>query len=88
VSEGAFRGDRRAGRRLCIIKAEDLEEAVLDSLEAPGAHLGEYGGGGIEVRPIATRSPAGGWSASAAGCGCNDPSALSSPRAGSSSINP
>jgi hypothetical protein len=35
-----------------IIGAEDMNEAVEVASKHPGAHLGKYFGGGIEVRPI------------------------------------
>jgi hypothetical protein len=35
-----------------MIEAEDMDEAVQVASKHPGAHLGRYFGGGIEVRPI------------------------------------
>jgi hypothetical protein len=35
-----------------MIEAEDMDEAVEVASKHPGAHLGRYFGGGIEVRPI------------------------------------
>jgi hypothetical protein len=35
-----------------IIEADDMDEAVEVASKHPGAHLGRYFGGGIEVRPI------------------------------------
>jgi hypothetical protein len=35
-----------------IIEARDMDEAVEVASKHPGAHLGRYFGGGIEVRPI------------------------------------
>jgi hypothetical protein len=37
-----------------IIEADDMAEAVEVASKHPGAHLGRYFGGGIEVRPIDT----------------------------------
>jgi hypothetical protein len=35
-----------------MIEAEDMDEAAEVASKHPGAHLGRYFGGGIEVRPI------------------------------------
>jgi hypothetical protein len=35
-----------------MVEAQDLDEAVEVASKHPGAHLGRYFGGGIEVRPI------------------------------------
>ncbi|MEO8430807.1 MAG: YciI family protein [Acidobacteriota bacterium] len=35
-----------------VIEARDLDEAVAVASNHPGAHLGRFLGGGIEVRPI------------------------------------
>jgi hypothetical protein len=35
-----------------MIEAEDMDDAVQVASKHPGAHLGRYFGGGIELRPI------------------------------------
>ena len=52
VSGGAFAPTDEPLGAFFIIEAENTEEAVEIASMHPGAHLGEYFGGGIEVRPI------------------------------------
>jgi hypothetical protein len=35
-----------------MVEARDMDDAIEVASKHPGAHLGEYLGGGIEVRPI------------------------------------
>ena len=52
VSDGAFAPTDEPLGAFFIIEAEDMEDAVEVASKHPGAHLGRYFGGGIEVRPI------------------------------------
>ena len=52
VSDGAFAPTDEPLGAFFIIEAEDMDEAVEVASKHPGAHLGAYFGGGIEVRPI------------------------------------
>jgi hypothetical protein len=40
-----------------MIEAEDMDDAVQVTSKHPGAHLGRYFGGGIELRPIDMLDP-------------------------------
>jgi hypothetical protein len=52
VSDGAFAPTDEPLGAVFIIEADDMDEAVEIASKHPGAHLGAYFGGGIEVRPI------------------------------------
>jgi hypothetical protein len=52
VSDGAFAQTDEPVGAFFIIEADDMDEAVAIASKHPGAHLGAYFGGGIEVRPI------------------------------------
>jgi len=52
VSDGPYAPSDEPVGAFFIIEAEDMDEAVSVASKHPGAHLGEYFGGGIEVRPI------------------------------------
>jgi hypothetical protein len=52
VSEGPYAATGEPLGAFFIIEARDMDEAVEVASKHPGAHLGAYFGGGIEVRPI------------------------------------
>ena len=52
VSEGPFVVTREPLGAFFIIEADDTDQAVEIASKHPGAHVGEYLGGAIEVRPI------------------------------------
>ncbi|HEX5078573.1 MAG TPA: YciI family protein [Geminicoccaceae bacterium] len=52
VREGPFAPTDEPLGAFFIIEAEDMDEAVEVASKHPGAHLGAYFGGGIEMRPI------------------------------------
>jgi hypothetical protein len=52
VSDGAFAPTDEPLGAFFIIEAENMDEAVEVASKHPGAHVGGYFGGGIEVRPI------------------------------------
>jgi hypothetical protein len=52
VSEGPYAATGEPLGAFFIIEARDMDEAVEVASKHPGAHLGRYFGGGIEVRPI------------------------------------
>jgi hypothetical protein len=51
VTEGPFHGGQEQVGVFFVVEAEEMEEAVRIASLHPGAHLGKYFGGGIEVRP-------------------------------------
>jgi hypothetical protein len=54
VTEGPFVESNEPLGAFFIIEARDMDGAIEVASKHPGAHLGEYFGGGIEVRPIDT----------------------------------
>jgi hypothetical protein len=52
VSEGPYAATGEPLGAFFIIEARHMDEAVEVASKHPGAHLGRYFGGGIEVRPI------------------------------------
>ncbi len=58
VSDGPYAGTKEPFGAFFIIEASDIDEAVGVASKHPGAHVGRYLGGGIEVRPIDTFQPA------------------------------
>jgi hypothetical protein len=52
VTDGPYATPGKPTGAFFIIEAKDMDEAVSVASKHPGAHLGEYFGGGIEVRPI------------------------------------
>jgi hypothetical protein len=52
ISDGPYAATDEPLGAFFIIEAEDMDEAVEVASKHPGAHLGKYFGGGIEVRPI------------------------------------
>jgi hypothetical protein len=54
VSKAPYAGTREPLGAFFIIEAEDMEEAIDVASKHPGAQLGQYFGGGVEVRPIDT----------------------------------
>jgi hypothetical protein len=52
VGDGPYAPTDEPAGAFFIIEAEDMDEAVSVASKHPGAHLGDYFGGGIEVRPI------------------------------------
>jgi len=52
VSEGPYAATGEPLGAFLIIEARHMDEAVEVASKHPGAHLGRYFGGGIEVRPI------------------------------------
>jgi hypothetical protein len=51
AKEGEFLKTREQIGAFFVVDAESIEEAVKIASLHPGAHLGRYFGGGIEVRP-------------------------------------
>ena len=54
VSEGPYAPTEEPLGAFFIIEAEDMDEAIEVASKHPGAQLGRYFGGGVEVRPIDT----------------------------------
>lgn len=52
VIEGPYAATEEPLGAFFIIEAEDMDEAIEVAAKHPGAQLGRYFGGGIEVRPI------------------------------------
>ena len=52
VTEGPYVATSEPVGAFFIIEARDMDEAIEVASKHPGAHVGEYLGGGIEVRPI------------------------------------
>lgn len=52
VTDGPFADSPEPWGACFIVEAADLDEAVRVASLHPGAHLGRWFGGGIEVRPI------------------------------------
>jgi hypothetical protein len=52
ITDGPYAATDEPLGAFFIIEAEDMNEAVEVASKHPGAHLGKYFGGGIEVRPI------------------------------------
>ena len=52
VSEGPFVATREPLGAFFIIEAAEIDAAVEIASKHPGAHVGEFLGGAIEVRPI------------------------------------
>jgi hypothetical protein len=52
VTDGPYAETREPVGAFLIIEARDMGEAVEVASKHPGAHVGDYLGGGIEVRPI------------------------------------
>lgn len=52
VTEGPYAATDEPLGAFFIIEAEDMDEAVEIASKHPGAQLGRYFGGGIEIRPI------------------------------------
>jgi hypothetical protein len=52
VTDGPYARTKEPVGAFFIIEAQDMSEAVEVAAKQPGAHVGEYLGGGIEVRPI------------------------------------
>ena len=52
VTDGPFAPTKEPLGAFFMIEARDMSEAVEVAAKHPGAHLGRYFGGGIEVRPI------------------------------------
>jgi hypothetical protein len=51
VTDGAFRETSEPLGAFFLVEAPDLDTAAAVAALHPGAHLGRYFGGGIEVRP-------------------------------------
>jgi hypothetical protein len=52
VTEGLYAPTNEPVGAFFIVEAQDVDEAVAIASKHPGAHLGRFFGGGIEVRPI------------------------------------
>ena len=52
MTEGPYVATSEPVGAFFIIEARDMDEAVEVASKHPGTHVGEYLGGGIEVRPI------------------------------------
>jgi hypothetical protein len=52
VTDGPYAQAKEPVGAFFIIEARDMSEALEVASEHPGAHVGEYVGRGIEVRPI------------------------------------
>jgi hypothetical protein len=52
VTDGPFVDTKEPLGAFFMIEAKDMDEALQVASLHPGAHLGAYFGGGIEVRPI------------------------------------
>ncbi|MGH8495373.1 MAG: YciI family protein [Gammaproteobacteria bacterium] len=52
VMDGPYAETREPIGAFFIIEAKDMNEAVEVASKHPGAQLGQYFGGGIEIRPI------------------------------------
>jgi hypothetical protein len=52
LTDGPYAATNEPLGAFFIIEARDMDEAVEVASKHPGAHLGRYFGGGIEVRPI------------------------------------
>jgi hypothetical protein len=52
VTDGPYADTNEPLGAFFMIEAENMDDAVEVASKHPGAHLGEYFGGGIEVRPI------------------------------------
>jgi len=52
VTEGPYVATSEPVGAFFIIEARNMDEAVEVASKHPGAHVGQYLGGGIEVRPI------------------------------------
>ena len=52
VSEGPYVSTPEPLGAFFVVEAENLDEAAKIASIHPGAHLGKFFGGGIEVRPI------------------------------------
>lgn len=51
VSRGAYTDGREQIGAFFIVEADDLEAATAIAAKHPGGYVGQYVGGGIEVRP-------------------------------------
>ena len=51
VTEGSFQTTQEQVGAFFVVEAQDIEEAIEIASLHPSAHLGNYFGGGIEVRP-------------------------------------
>lgn len=54
VTRGPISATREPFGAFFLVDADSLDEAIAIALLHPSAHLGEYFGGGIEVRPCAS----------------------------------
>jgi hypothetical protein len=52
VTDGPYADTNEPLGAFFMIEAENMDDAVEVASKHPGAHLGKYFGGGIEVRPI------------------------------------
>ena len=52
ITDGPYAATDEPLGAFFLIEAEDMNEAVEVASKHPGAHVGAYLGGGIEVRPI------------------------------------
>jgi hypothetical protein len=52
ITDGPYAATDEPLGAFFIIEADDMDEAVEVASKHPGAHLGRYFGGGIEIRPI------------------------------------
>ncbi|MGC4044758.1 MAG: YciI family protein [Armatimonas sp.] len=51
VTDGTFQYTQDQVGTFCVVEAESIDEAVEIAPLHPGAHLGQFFGSGIEVRP-------------------------------------
>jgi hypothetical protein len=52
VTDGPYADTKEPLGAFFMVEARDMDDAIEVASKHPGAHLGEYLGGGIEVRPI------------------------------------
>ena len=58
VARGAYADTSEPWGAYFVVDADDIEQAIEIAKLHPGAHLGRYFGGGIEVRPCHVHWPA------------------------------